>query len=233
METRLLNNRKYIKPKLSTFVLFLFLLCSNSIVFSQELPEYKNQIKFSPLRLLNNLNPGLELGYEREYDKYSSQVSVAYLFDFFPITEYKNYSGHRIMLEQKYFIFKRKYVRQYFSLGMGYYSASMIASSLFMPKDIERGDILYYDSQYEDTFKLKRIGVPIDAKYGIQLLIDRSIIEFSVGFGFIIHNITHSNRMNPNDKMVNDHFNVYYMMEKEGKHVMPNLPLTLKLSYAF
>ncbi len=221
------------KPKLSILALFL-LLHANSHIFSQDLSEYKNQIKFSPIRTVNILNPGFELSYEREHGRLSTQVSAAYLTDCLHATPYEDYGGYRIMLEEKLLFFKRKFFRQYFSFETGYYTASMVSSAYFVPKGIEWGDDLYYDSKYEDTFNLKRMGVIIDAKYGMQFLIGHFTIDFSSGLGVIIHNITHSNRQNPDDEMVwPRHPNAYYMMEYEGNHSMPNFPLTLKLGYIF
>jgi len=199
--------------------------------------DYKNQIYFSPIKTVNLLNPGFEFSYEREYGRFSSQISLAYLVDCFHITPYENYNGYRIMFEEKLFHFKRKHFRQYFSLGIGYYSASMINTAYFVPKDIEWDDDLYYESQYKDIFNLNRTGVLIDAKYGMQFLIKHFRIDFCFGLGVIIHNITHSNRINPEDKMISPrHPNAYYMMEYEGKHAMPNFPIfpyTLKIGYAF
>jgi len=219
------------------FILFLLVLCKNSFVYSQDLSEYKNQIKFSPIQTINLLNPGFELSYEREYGKFSSQISVAYLVDCFRTTPYEDYNGYRVMLEEKLFHFKRNYYRQYFSLEIGYYSASMLHSLYFVPKNIEWGDDLYYTSQYKDVFNLKRTGTIINAKYGMQFLIKRFRIDLSVGLGIIIHNITHSDRVNFDDKMVSPrHPNAYYMMEYEGSHSMPNFPVfpyTLKIGYVF
>lgn len=220
--------------KLSTFTLFLLLLCANKSVYSQDLIKYKNQIKFSPIRIVNIMNPGFELSYEREHgEKFSTQISAAYLIDCFQTTPYEDYSGYRIMFEEKLFRSGDKSFRQYFSLEIGYYSANMICPAYFIPKDIEWNDDLYYESQYKDVFNLKRTGVIIDAKYGIQFLIKHFSIDFSFGLGVIIQNITHSNRLNSDDKMVLPrHPNVYYMIEYEGKHSILNLPLTLKLGYA-
>ena len=225
------------KLKLLTFFLFLLLLYANNIVFSQDVPGYKNQIKISPIKTVNFYNPGFEFSYEREYGKFSTQVIAAYLVDCFHITSYEDYSGYRIMFEEKLFYFTRKYFRQYFSLEVGYYFASMTSSAYFVPKDIKKDDDLYYESQYEDIFKLKRTGVIIDAKYGMQFLIKRFRIDLNVGLGIIIHNITHLNRINPDDEMVSPiDLTAGYMMENNGRHVMPNFPVfpyTLMLGYAF
>jgi len=224
-----LNNLKL------SFLLLIFFLYASDYIFSQDLSEHKSQIKLTPIKIINLLNPGFELSYERVHNgNFSTQVSVAYLVDCLRATPYEDYSGYRIMLEEKRFHFKRKSHRHYFSLEIGYYTANMINSAHFVPQGIEWGDDLYYESLYEDIFSLKRTGTIINAKYGIQVIIKHFTIDFSAGLGVIIHNITHSNRLNPNDEMDSPrHPNVYHMMEYEGKHSMPNLPLTLKLGYVF
>ena len=220
---------------LVTLVLFLSQLHANSLAFAQDLPEYKNLIKISPITIVNILNPGFELSYERKNGgKFSTQVSASYLVNCFHTTDYEDYSGFRILLEERLYYFKRRFFNQYLSLETGFYSASMISSALFVPKNIEWGDDLYYDLQYKDIYNLKRTGVIIDAKYGMQFLIKHFTIDTGIGLGIIIHNITHSNRLNPDDKMVSPrHPNAYYMMENEGKHSMPYFPITLRLGYAF
>ena len=225
----LTNHKKFTYPQT------IFIDYYNNRYYTVQKSLYKNQIKFTPTKTINIFNPGFELSYEREYGrKFSTQVSVAYLVDCFHTTPYEDYKGYRVMLEEKLFFFKRKNFRQYFSLETGYYAASMKSSAYFVPKGIEWSDELYYDSQYKDIFNLKRKGVIIDVKYGMQFLIKRFTIDYTIGLGVIIHNIKHTNRLNPDDKMVSPrHPNVYYMMEYEGKHSMPNFPMTLKLGYSF
>ena len=225
----LTNHKRFTYPKT------IFIDYNNNRYYTLQKSLYNNQIKFSPIKTMNLINPGFELSYEREFGrKFSTQVSAAYLVDCFYTTPYDDYSGYRIMFEEKLFFFKQNNFRQYISLETGYYAASMKSYAYFVPKEIERGDELYYESQYKDIFNLKRTGVIINAKYGMQFLIRQFTIDYTIGLGVIIHNIKHSNRLNPDDKMVSPrHPNIYYMMEREGKHSMPNFPMTLKLGYSF
>ena len=208
------RKRKLKNEKMNYRAIIFAGFCAITIIANaqtESLTDYKNQIKFSPIRAVNILNPGLELSYEREYGKFSTQISATYLVDCFGTTYSKDYSGYRIMLEQKWFQSKQKNQRTYFSLDLGYYSASMTNSAYFTPKGIEWTD------NYEDIFNLKRTGVMVSGKFGVQLLIKRFIIDFGIGFGIITHNITHSNKTNPDDELLSPRSpNVYYMMEKEG-----------------
>jgi len=221
------------------FIVFCILVASSSLLFSQNAFERRNQIKFSPMRTINLLNPGFELSFERKFTEiFSTQIAVAYLVDLLRSHDNnrQNYSGYRIMLEQKLFYANatRNNIRAYISLGTGYYSVNMISSAFFMPRGIELGDPLYYDSQYWDMFNLKRTGVIINVKTGVQFLINRVSIDFSFGLGIIIQNVTHTNRLNPEDRMATPrHLNVWYMTEREGRNVRPNFPFTLKIGYSF
>jgi len=218
-----------------SFILFLFSLCTCYTAFSQDLYEYKNQIKFSPIRMINLLNPGFELSYERKNGrKFSTQISVAYLVDCIQTTQHEKYSGYRILLEEKLFHFNYKFFKQYVSLETGYYAVNMISSANFMPKGIDRNDDLYFNSKYEDIFNMNRTGIIVNSKYGVQFLIKRLTFDTNIGFGIIIHNITHSNRLNPDDKwMPSSHTFFYNLMVREGKRLMPNFPFTFKVGYLF
>jgi hypothetical protein len=216
------------------FLTFAFFLTSIN-AFTQDLPAHKNQIEFSLTKMINPPDPGFELSYERKHgEMFSTQMSAAYLVDCFQATSYKDYSRYRILIEEKLYFFKKKIFRQYFSLETGYYAASMMSSECFVPNGIEKDDELYYESQYVDIFSLKRKGLIIDAKYGQQFLIKRFTIGFGIGIGILIHNVSHSNRLKPDDKMVSPgSLNVYHIMDKEGKRSVPYFPFTLKFGYAF
>ena len=63
--------------------LFLILFAFIGLaVYGQESKSIENQVKFSPLRMLNYTAPGLELSYEIGYGKFSTQLSAAYLYNF-------------------------------------------------------------------------------------------------------------------------------------------------------
>ncbi|MDB5272311.1 MAG: hypothetical protein JWO58_678 [Chitinophagaceae bacterium] len=68
--------------------LFFLLMFGFSSYAQQSAPALRNnQLKFSPIKLIDPINPGLELSYERRYAKqFSTQLSVAYLKDFFNTT---------------------------------------------------------------------------------------------------------------------------------------------------
>jgi len=227
------------KKLLISFFALALSFGGNSFVFSQSFSDYKNQIKFTPLRMINLVNPGFELSYERDYAKrLSSQISVAYLTDVFNVADYdsETFSGRRIAFEQKIFYSNnpnQTNVRKYFSLVSGYSSVNMKNyTGYFMLKDFELEDHL--KDYYEDVFDLKRTSVIINAKTGFQVLLSRFCFDFSIGLGFIVQNITHSNRLNPDDKMLQPRSpNVYYATTNEGKRVYPHMPISLKIGYVF
>ena len=80
-------------------VVFVFLFGFSSVVLQA---QYRNQVKFTPFKLINPLYPGIEFYYQRAFStKYSTQISLAYIDDL-----YNNISllpGFRARLEEKYF----------------------------------------------------------------------------------------------------------------------------------
>ena len=218
--------------KFLVLVLFLSPLFTNGKAFSQDTWEYRNQIKFTPLRTLNLLNPGFEVSYERKYaKKIATQVSMAYLVDLFTFTPCKDYNGYRFLLEEKLYLFKHRFFMQYASLEGGYYAANMIRTSTFERKDTGlSSDRLVYD----DTYHLKRTGIIFNTKYGVQFLFDSFVMDVSVGLGIITHTIVHSNRAYPDDELALLYGpNYYYMWEVEGKRSILNFPFSLKIGYSF
>src|SRR5688572_20567996 len=80
-------------------------------LFAQDLPVKRNQIKVSPLRVIDIPAPGLELSYERlhairfaKFEYISSQLSVAYLDNLLHLEEDRIPKGYRISLEEKFFV---------------------------------------------------------------------------------------------------------------------------------
>ena len=62
------NNNKDLMRK--AFFLIIICLCTSICSFSQQAENkvnYNNQIKFSPMRMINLFNPGFELSYQRNY----------------------------------------------------------------------------------------------------------------------------------------------------------------------
>ncbi|MDR1526183.1 MAG: hypothetical protein LBS46_00750, partial [Dysgonamonadaceae bacterium] len=84
--------------------LFLFFIFVTSLSFAQQSTEWnKNYVTFSPLRIIDFFNPGIEFAYQRNYGHFATQFSAAYLMGISTMGA-KDISGYRFSLEEKYFI---------------------------------------------------------------------------------------------------------------------------------
>ena len=103
------------------FLLFIFFLLPFSLT-AQNAEWGKHNIKFTPTRLVNLLYPGLELGYEYYYSRFSSQLSAAYLIDTGIFPRFNSINGYHIKFEEKFFLGKtKKWIpRMYLSTEINY-----------------------------------------------------------------------------------------------------------------
>ncbi|MBO9702564.1 MAG: hypothetical protein J7604_20300 [Sporocytophaga sp.] len=93
---------------------------------AQKFPTLKNQIKLSPMRTLDLVNPGYELSYERLLQRlFALQASAAYLKDIFKTTDFENIQGYRLGLEGKFLIAIMKVTRPYLAAEMIYQNSNL------------------------------------------------------------------------------------------------------------
>jgi hypothetical protein len=92
--------------KTNLFVLLLFIAATikTQSAFAQKNEAIEtSQISFSPFRIIDPLNPGLELGFEKVYNKrFSTLLSIGYMKDLFHVTPFNNYKGWRSAVEERY-----------------------------------------------------------------------------------------------------------------------------------
>jgi len=212
-------------------VIFFFFFVSK-LVFSQHKEHIEwseNQLKFSPLRIVNWFTPGFELSYQRNYGNFASQVSIAYLTDIIKFRE--DVQGYRLSFEQKYYFPKSyfKYQRTFISFSNAYNNISSTRSSqLFVPKDNQWDD---YTNSYIDDNKINRQSVTFNVKIGMEFQVKRLLLEWGAGIGIAYHNVRQLNKKSPDYRI--EYGLLSPMFEKEGKKVMPNIPITFKIGYAF
>src|SRR5690606_8797522 len=183
--------------------------------FGQNDSNYKNQLKLSPIKIVDLINPGIEINYERKFDDFSTQLSVAYLTDVFGITEFTDFKGFRIALEEKYFlnskskkIFqKREYFHPYFSASIAFTKTDYKFESSFGLMDSDTDFVTY---EYLDIFGVKKQTMSLNFKYGFQTIYKHWIVDISFGLGLKYKNVKHYDRNNATDQLIKSrHPNVY------------------------
>jgi hypothetical protein len=203
-------------------ILFTFI---GLTVCGQESKSIENQVKFSPLRMLNYTAPGLELSYEVGYGNFSTQLSVAYLIDFVHYIKVReNLNGMRFNLEEKYFIktTQNRKFKFYVSSEIGYNQVNFVAYERFWIHDTQED----YWANWDKT----SYSVIINGKAGGQVFAGNFVVDFSVGLGVIFKNVVEFNK--PQDEEMLDGV-LNGILEVAGRHTFLNVPLSVKIGYRF
>lgn len=222
------NLRMEATPK-KIAILLLVIITSLCAVGQAKIDSKLNQIKTSPIRLLDLVNPGVELSYERFYAKhYSSQVSLSYLKDFFKVTPFNNYKGFRISFEEKYFINKLATYRPYYAGELIYLKTYYNDVSSYIK------DTALRTPEYNDTFSIAKQTLTFNVKYGVQMVVKKFVLDICAGIGV---KYKMSKRSGINDinayEVPPRHFNTYYLASKNGNYFTFNLPICIKIGFVF
>jgi hypothetical protein len=196
----------------------------------------KHQLKFNPLKALGLVNPGIEFGYERRIgNRFAAHVAATYLCNPFNLAPYQAYSGYRLIAEQKYIVpIQSLSIWFYPSISFVYNTMNINSVGGFADTGLYNipGASQYYG--YDDSFKVTKRTYSVNACAGLVVPIHRFLIDISAGLGVKYRDVTHSGRINPNDKMIPPrHPNVYYAATNEGQYFTPNLLLTIRIAYSF
>ncbi len=223
---------------MKTTYLTVAALCFRFMTFGQDDSLlFKNQLKFSPLRVIDFINPGFEMSYERSFSKLSStQLSVGYMADPFHFTPFQNTNGYRLALEEKFFKRIGRKSKTYFSAELVYYHLHFENSDArwkFNPPDsttiVPYKDVTYY-RKYTTTFNLK---------YGVQYNLNKHLVlDFCVGFGVRYYNVKKFHPIIPNELPVEptgliSPFDFYNVASTPGHHFSATLPFNIKIGFAF
>lgn len=147
---------------------------------------YHNQVKISAVRLINILNPGFEISYERLYGKrYSTQLSFGYPANTIG-KPYKQLKGYSFDLEEKYFIRTSERKGSYVSIALNY-------SNINHKENTTEGDSIS-NIILSDTFTIRRKTQSISLKYGVQFYRKRFVMDLSIGAGVKHRDVTHPGR---------------------------------------
>ena len=198
-------------------------------------PKYRNQVKFSPIRVVDPVNPGYELSYERSYGRSSTQLAAAVLADPFSGTDNDKYSGVRVAIEQKFFFGHSPKVRPYVAMELVFHKIDIRRKDRFA--DDRRSwryaieDSLYTEP-YVDDYRIEKSMFTASAKVGLQAILGRVVLDFGYGIGLKWRTVRHFDRLVPSDQIAGG-FGVKEQAYREGSWTTLAMPLNLKVGVLF
>lgn len=212
-----------------------FLFCTN--VYAQvEYPLLHNQVKIELLRLVNPVNPGVEICYERIYLKgfLSTQISGTALYTI--KNTYDNQSGFRIGLQQKWFFRNNTDyqlpIRPYLALIYEYQNSKFDATANFV--DTTLAEPNYSEPENFDSFNGTKIFHTFNIAFGAQFVKNHFMFELTGGIGGKSKVINLYNIDYPTFEMYNGrHGFIHNNSLKEGKSSFVNFIIQLKIGYYF
>lgn len=238
-----LSKRKYTYPK-KVFVKLNDTISSyakrnrlSSFLFTKN----SNMLKITPLKIVADFNPSIELSYERRTGKhFSTQLIASYLIPVglaqlaYDYDAFKpNNKGFRIALEEKYYTLGSAPAGPYWALELDYLKNKYRDRAYFGDK-FPYSDSLKPYRNYADSFGIKRQTFNINLKFGCQFVRKHITVDAYVGLGIRYRDVTHFDRINPEDEMESPrHPNVPYNLSREGKYWTVSVPLNVRVGWAF
>jgi hypothetical protein len=184
---------------------------------------YRNQVKLSMLPLVNVLNPGVELSYERVFKKFSGQVISGYPTNILG-SPYTRLRGYSLAVEGKCFSSRTTKWRRYFSIEAGTHTRSFQETTSEMDP--------LSNTIVTDTFTVHRKWQALSAKFGIQLIKNHFVLDMSIGAGTRHLEVKHADRMFQYPEL-REFFDLHQQMKSEQNVMQFILPVSLRIGYCF
>ena len=208
-----------------------FILFTVNSGYGQDSIIPKNQIKLSLSKLIDPINSGIEMSYERRFTKrLATQFTVAYLFNLNKVPPFTNYIGIKLAIEEKYYLKYRKYSQKYVSMDFVYNNIKYNTIANFTHKSSNDTIIRTYD----DSIKVSKNTYSLNHKFGVIFYIKRLVIDLSIGVGLKYRDAKHTGRLYESDfltKSLNP--NTIYYSNIEGKDFLINVPINIKIGFIF
>lgn len=210
-----------------SIVVLIYTLLLGYHTAAQEHPDFgKNQTKLTAVRLIDPINPSIEMGYERAYNEWSTYAGVGFMRELLNLGDFHNYKGFRISAEQKYFFSSKETklfgLPQYERLYLGIEAAHMNVK-------FDNADYLTTSSGviYWEDFTVYKKTYSCNFKIGAQLLISAFVMEFYLGMGVKHKDVYHTGLTN------NSALFDFKITNADGKYNTINLPAGFRIGYAF
>lgn len=208
------------------------------IPLNESYHKYSNILKITPLKLTGQINPAIELSYERRTgNSFSTQIMASYLLpksvwgvstDFNP-----DIKGGRVSLEEKFYFKKSAPLGPYFSLEFNYLKNRYRDIWDFGVKNIY-SDTTYNFTNYRDEYGINKQTYSLNLKFGYQMIVKRLSLDFYGGLGLKYKDVVHFDRTNPADEMeMPRHPNIYYITNLNGRSWTVSIPLNFRIGWTF
>ena len=201
----------------------------------------KNLVKFTPLKILGLYNPSIEFGYERVISKTFTTQATASLLLPYSIPEFLingssfKYQGFRLGLEQRYYIKKNAPQGIYIGFETDYLKNQYHTIENFISSEKNKAATIgNYDHGYPDTIKVHKQFWGFQFKFGKQFTKRNVFIDMYAGAGLRIKKVSFSEKINPDDIMINkNHHDITSYFRKDGIVYAPSIPVNFRLGYRF
>ncbi len=221
----------------------LFGLRSDTIVskgpfFQSEIrgPQHQQKdavhlLKVSPQRMINFLQPSLELSYEvRNNRSFTTQFTAAIMAP----------KGYRGALEQKFYFDKRAPFGPYISLGVDFQANRFerihsYVDKALIPDSLDYKDYYHYEDSlsYLDSVTVRREIFNLNWKVGIQGQKGQLCYDFYFGLGYRYRSVVYEGRINPlHDETDRRHPNFFSLLN-EGSYPLMNITAGFRIGYVF
>ncbi|HET6557135.1 MAG TPA: hypothetical protein VFG54_07460 [Prolixibacteraceae bacterium] len=199
---------------------------------------YSSVLKFSPLKVVSFINPGIELALEQKTsNSLSTQFTGAYLLPMSVMdlnTGFKpNIRGFQLGVEERYYYRKSAPAGPYLGLEFSYLN-TRYKDIDFFGEAHPYADTTGIYTNYADTFGIKKQTYTLNFKIGYQYVKKRLSIDLYTGLGARYKDVVHFDRIKPEDEMeVPRHPNIYHIANMKGKYWTVNFPLNIRIGWTF
>jgi hypothetical protein len=191
-------------------------------------------ITFTPVTLINPINPAFQIGLEKRLTDNSRIYSdlgilLPYVINSYDSAKTPSYKGFRILIGYKYY---RNWINEF----NGFY----IAPELFFLHNRyteilsfnKPTDSIKYHADYYDKVNILRETFGLNIKIGNEFKMNRFIFDVYGGLGFKHRLVVHFDRTNINDDMTSPiDLNIRYLADKPANEWTLNLTLGFKIGY--
>lgn len=185
---------------------------------------YRNQLKLSASKIINILNPGIDVSYERLHnDKFSTLFSAGVATNIIG-RPFNHLRGYNATMEEKYFVSRKNTSAKYFSLLLNY--------SAIKYQETTSGIDSINNLKIVDTFTIARKSTALAFTYGIQYFKKHFVLDINVGAGLKYRTVKHYDRIFDYDGP-REPFDLFRAANVERTGFTLYVPVNIQFGYRF